>query len=227
MPVDFMSIRRFAIPDIHGCALSFAALLHDVLRIRTSDRVYLLGDYIDRGPRSREVVDHIVELRDKGFSILPLRGNHDDMLLRACGDLDFFRVWMLNGGGATLKSFDVDEPCDIPLSYRRFFNTLPFYLELDDYILVHAGFNFLADDPFSDKEAMLWTRTREVNSALIGRKKVIIGHTPVSRETIKHSLESDLILLDNGCVYTSRDYLGTLAALNLDTRSLYFQKNID
>lgn len=222
-----MSSRRFAIPDIHGCALSFAALLHDVLRIGLSDRVYLLGDYTDRGPRSREVIDHILELQNKGFSIIPIRGNHEDMLLRACGSLDYFRVWILNGGGATLKSFDVDEPCDIPLPYRRFFDALPFYLELEDYILVHAGLNFMADDPFSDKEAMLWTRTREVNTSQIGRKKLVTGHTPVSRNSIRQALESSLIPLDNGCVYTSSESLGTLTALDLDTRSLYFQKNID
>lgn len=222
-----MSTRRFAIPDIHGCALSFAALLHDVLRIGTTDRVYLLGDYTDRGPRSREVIDQIFELQSNGFAILPIRGNHEDMLLRACGNLDYFRVWMLNGGGATLKSFGFDEPCDIPLSYRRFFDALPFYLELEDYILVHAGLNFMADDPFSDKEAMLWSRTVEVDTSMIGSKKIVTGHTPVSRNIVKQSLESNLIQLDNGCVYASSEHLGTLTALDLDTRSVYFQNNID
>jgi serine/threonine protein phosphatase 1 len=217
-----MKTRRFAIPDIHGCAHTFAALLHEVLRIETSDTVYLLGDYTDRGPRSKEVIDHIFELESKGFSVY-----HDDMLLRACGNLDFFRIWMLNGGRATLKSFGVDNPCELPLLYRRFFDALPFYLELEDYVLVHAGLNFLADDPFSDKEAMLWTRTHEAKNELIGQKKVITGHTPVSRETIKQSLSSGLIPLDNGCVYATTAQLGTLAALDLDTLSLFFQKNID
>lgn len=222
-----MRTRRFAIPDIHGCAHTFAALLYDVLRIQASDTLYLLGDYTDRGPRSKEVVDQIFELQSKGFSVYPLRGNHDDMLLRACGNLDFFRIWMLNGGGATLNSFGVDDPCELPLMYRRFFDALPFYLELEDFILVHAGLNFLADDPFSDKEAMLWTRSQEIHNDVIGQKKVITGHTPVSRETIRKSISSGLIPLDNGCVYATTVQLGTLAALDLDTFSLYFQKNID
>jgi serine/threonine protein phosphatase 1 len=220
-------MRRFAIPDIHGCAHTFAALLHEILRIKTSDTVYLLGDYTDRGPRSKEVIDHIFELQNKGFCVHPIRGNHDDMLLRACGNRDFFRIWMLNGGGATLASFGVDDPCEIPISYRRFFEALPFYLELEDFILVHAGLNFLADDPFSDKEAMLWTRTQEVRNDAIGQKKVITGHTPVSRETIKKSISSGLIPLDNGCVYATEKQFGTLCALDLNTLSLYFQKNID
>jgi len=222
-----MKKRRFAIPDIHGCAHTFAALLHEVLRIETSDTVYLLGDYTDRGPRSKEVIDHIFELQSRGFSVYPIRGNHDDMLLRACGNRDFFRIWMLNGGGATLASFGVDDPCELPISYRRFFEALPFYLELEDFILVHAGLNFLADDPFSDKEAMLWSRPQEVRNDVIGQKKVITGHTPVSREAIKKSISSGLIPLDNGCVYATEKQFGTLCALDLDTLSLYFQNNID
>jgi serine/threonine protein phosphatase 1 len=222
-----MISRRFAIADIHGCANTFAALLHDVLRIRTPDTLYLLGDYTDRGPRSKAVIDQILELQNKGFSVYPIRGNHDDMLLRSCGNLDFFRIWMLNGGRETLTSFDVDDPCKLPLLYRRFFDGLPFYLELDDYIIVHAGLNFQSGDPFSDKEAMLWTRSEEIYPEMIGKKKVIIGHTPVSRETIRQSLQSGLIHLDNGCVYAANAQLGTLCALNLDTHSLFFQKNID
>ncbi|MGA7829082.1 MAG: metallophosphoesterase family protein [Geobacteraceae bacterium] len=222
-----MRNRRFAIPDIHGCAHTFAALLHDVLRIQKKDTLYLLGDYTDRGPRSKEVIDQIFDLQSKGFSIHPIRGNHDDMLLRACGNLDYFRIWMLNGGGATLESFGVEDACELPLTYRRFFDALPYYLELEDYILVHAGLNFQANDPFSDKEAMLWTRSREIDHKLIGYKKVLTGHTPTPRETIKKYISSRLIPLDNGCVYATETQFGTLTALDLDTLSLYFQKNID
>ncbi len=222
-----MRTRRFVIPDIHGCASTFSALLHDVLKIHSSDILYLLGDYADRGPRSKEVIDQIFGLQSAGFPVYPIRGNHDDLLLRACGNIDYLRVWILNGGRATLDSFGVEDPCEIPLTYRKFFNELPFYLELDDYILVHAGLNFQKEDPFSDKEGMLWTRSREIHSELIGHKKVITGHTPVSRETIKQSFSSGLIPLDNGCVYATTAELGTLTALDLDTHSLYFQKNID
>lgn len=189
--------------------------------------IYLLGDYTDRGPRSKEVIDQIFTLRSEGFSVYPIRGNHDDMLLRACSSIDYLRIWRSNGGNATLDSFGVEDPCEIPLTYRRFFDTLPYYLELDDYILVHAGLKFQGNDPFRDKEAMLWTRSQVVDSELIGHRKVITGHTPVSRETIKQSISTGLIPLDNGCVYATTAQLGTLAALDLDSHSLYFQKNID
>lgn len=222
-----MSHRRFVIPDIHGCALSFAALLHDVLRVQQGDTVYLLGDYIDRGPRSKEVLDNILFLQNRGFSVQPLRGNHDDMFLRACGSLDHLRLWLLNGGRTTLASFNREDPCEIPISYRRFIHDLPYFYSLDDFILVHAGLNFERDDPFDDREAMLWTRLREVDTKKTSGKKIISGHTPVSRETIKRSISTSHILLDNGCVYSGKAELGTLAALELNSLSLFFQKNIE
>jgi len=223
-----MPRRRFVIPDIHGCSLTFSALLHDVLRIKKTDTLYLLGDYIDRGPRSREVVDSILLLRQKGYSVHALRGNHDDMLLRACGDLDYFRAWLLNGGKKTLESFGIDDPCDTPLVYKRFLSRLPYYFELEDFILVHAGLNRQSDDPFSDTEAMLWARPSSINDTrTIAGKPIISGHTPVTRETIKNSVRTGWILLDNGCVYASNTELGSLAALELNSLSLFFQKNID
>jgi serine/threonine protein phosphatase 1 len=222
-----MSRRRFVIPDIHGCARTFAALLHDVLRLKSTDILYLLGDYTDRGPRSREVVDAIMHLQQTGYLLYPLRGNHDDMLLRACGNLDYLRVWLLNGGRTTLESFGVDDPCEIPLLYRRFFSRLPYYLELEDCILVHAGLNYHAENPFSDTDAMLWSRPSDGEADCIAGKAVISGHTPVTRETIKRCLHTGRILLDNGCVYSTKPELGTLAALELDSRTLYFQKYID
>lgn len=219
--------RRFAIPDIHGCARTFAALLFDALRIKMSDTIYLLGDFTDRGPRSREVIDLIWELQDRGFKIHPIRGNHDEMLLQSCTSLDHLRLWMLNGGRATLESFGVEGPCEIPAAYRKFLSSLPCFLELEDFILVHAGLNFQVADPFSDREAMLWTRSVETEPARIGYRKVVSGHTPVTREAIKRSLSTGHILLDNGCVYSAAPELGTLAALELNTLSLYFQANLD
>lgn len=225
--VIFMLVRRFVIPDIHGCARTFAALVFDVLRIRETDVLYLLGDYVDRGPRSREVIDLIWSLQRDGFIVYPIRGNHDEMFLQSCGSLDYFRMWILNGGRTTLESFGVEDPCGIPGSYRRFFAGLPYYLELEDSILVHAGLNFETGDPFADTQAMLWSRDGEVKPELIGYRKIISGHTPVDRETIRQSLATGRILLDNGCVYAPHPDLGTLAALELNTMSLYFQVNID
>ncbi len=222
-----MPARRFVVPDIHGCARTFSALLEKILNLGPKDVLYLLGDYTDRGPRSKEVIDIIMNLKRQGQAVYTLRGNHDDMLVRACGSLDYLRVWLLNGGRTTLASFGVEDPCEIPSVYRNFLANLPYFFELDKFILVHAGLNFLADDPFKDTEAMLWNRAGAADPRRTKGKTIISGHTPVSRETIRESLATGHILLDNGCVYKDQPGLGTLAALELDTLSLYFMKNIE
>ncbi len=219
--------RRFVVPDIHGCARTFRRLVHEVLRLERRDTLYLLGDLIDRGPDSKGVVDEVLRLRGEGFNVRPLRGNHEEMLLNACFDRAMFRVWMLNGGNATLTSFGVEDPCELPPSYRAFFALLPTHLVLDDYVLVHAGLNFLADDPFSDHEAMLWSRWNEVDPARIGGRRLVCGHTPRPLVAIRHSLATDRIRLDNGCVYGPAGGLGTLTALELDTLTLITQECLD
>jgi serine/threonine protein phosphatase 1 len=222
-----MRDRRYVIPDIHGCALTFRRLLENIIHLKKSDDLYLLGDTIDRGPRSREVLDIIHQLKENGYRVQSIRGNHEEMFLNACSNRSFFRLWMLNGGRATLSSFGVEDACEIPSGYRNLMASFPFFIELDKFILVHGGLNFTKSDPLSDKEAMLWSRDKEVVKELIGGRRLIGGHTPLSREDIKASLTSDRIILDNGCVYQHESGLGSLAALELTTMTLYFQKNID
>ena len=72
--------RRWAIPDIHGCAKTFAALIEQ-LKPKPEDQIFLLGDYINRGPDSVGVIDFLLKMREEGFHVYTLRGNHEDMLL--------------------------------------------------------------------------------------------------------------------------------------------------
>ena len=222
-----MSPRRFVIPDIHGCSRTFRRLLEEVIRLSPSDSLYLLGDMIDRGPGSREVLDTVLHLQANGYRITPLRGNHEEMLLLSCRDRSYFRLWMINGGHATLESFGIEDGCDIPLPYRRFLESLPFYVQLDDFILVHGSLNFLDPDPLGDTEAMLWSRDPLVERERIGGRRVIGGHTPVGLDDIRSSLKGDKIMLDNGCVYSGIPGLGSLTALNLDTMTLHIQPNCE
>jgi serine/threonine protein phosphatase 1 len=222
-----MRPRHIVIPDIHGCALTFRRLLERVIRVQRSDAIFLLGDTIDRGPRSREVLDTILEYRGKGYDIQSLRGNHEDMLLNSCRDRSFFRMWMMNGGRETLQSFGVEDACEIPVVYLRLMEEFVFYLEFGDFIMVHASLNCSMPDPLMDREAMLWSRNHDVDCSLLGGKRVIGGHTPTDMERIRQSLTSNKILLDNGCVYTFVSGQGNLLALELETMELYSQKNID
>ena len=222
-----MNSRRIVISDIHGCALTFRRLLHEVIDFRRDDRLFLLGDTIDRGPSSKEVIDYIVSLQEDGFQVRPLRGNHEDMFLRSCSDKNFFNLWMLNGGRATLENFGVEDSRCVPNTYRQLIAEWPFFIALPDYILVHGGLNFTAADPFADQEAMLWSRDEFVDTARIGGRKLIGGHTPVGIDDVRRSLVTDRIMLDNGCVYKGMPGLGRLVALDLDSMALHVQENID
>lgn len=218
--------RRFVIPDIHGCALTLDRLLREVIRLKRCDELYLLGDYIDRGPRSREVLDILMGLVMKGYRVFPLRGNHEEMFLNSCSNRDFFRMWILNGGRATLDSFGVEDACDIPLKYRRFLAEMPYYRILPDFVLVHASLNFDVPNPFADTEAMLWSRSLEVRKELTGGRRVIGGHTPMNRTEILRGLATDRIVLDNGCAYPEKPGMGCLVALDIDSMTLFSQENI-
>jgi serine/threonine protein phosphatase 1 len=222
-----MKPRHFVIPDIHGCELTFSRLLERVIRLQRSDTLFLLGDTIDRGPRSREVLDRIRDMQLSGFDIRAVRGNHEEMLINSCRDRSYFRMWMINGGHETLRSFGVEDACEIPPVYRRFLESFPFFMEFGDFIMVHASLNFRMPDPFQDREAMLWSRSREAISSLIAGRRLIGGHTPLDMDEIRRSLATDKIMLDNGCVYSGEPGLGNLLALELETMTLHSQKNID
>jgi serine/threonine protein phosphatase 1 len=222
-----MPPRTFIIGDIHGCAATLRRLVDGTLRPFLDDRIYLLGDLIDRGPDSKGVLDFIFELRERGLSVSSVRGNHEEMCLQAADDLYRLELWIANGGLATLKSFQADCPGDIPRLYRELLRALPLYIQLDDFIIVHAGLNFDMPGPFDDTSAMLWTRSPVVDRQRIGGRRLICGHSPVPRSRLEASLDSSKIMLDNGCVFGGRPELGCLAALELESMTVQYQENID
>jgi serine/threonine protein phosphatase 1 len=218
---------RYTISDIHGCAKTFKALLARI-SFTKQDELFLLGDYIDRGPDSRGVIDHIWELQNKGFQIYCLRGNHEQMLLdevakvNECGD----------GEPATLASFEVNQNIDIPKKYIFWMKRLEYYFELDDYILVHAGLNFSNKDPLADLQEMMWIRRWYdlIDRTWLGKKIIIHGHTPARKSAVEDSLkildQLPVISIDAGCFYKSEGF-GNLCAFNLENREIIFQPNLD
>ncbi len=222
-------MARFAITDIHGCLKTFRNLLEDKLQVSKRDSVYLLGDYVDRGPDSKGVLDYIMNLQKKGYKIEGLRGNHEDMMVKSLFGEGQKQHWFRNGGRATMASFKVENPKDIQPRYFDFIDSLNYFFELDDYLLVHAGFNFKNENIFEDKEYMLWTRNHRPKKEMLGGKKVVHGHTPITQLTLSRQFKNGQTLdinLDNGCVYQNDGY-NHLVALNLDNLELTFQENID
>jgi serine/threonine protein phosphatase 1 len=225
-----MTSRIFVIGDVHGCARTLRYLVTQVIRLAPGDSLYLLGDLIDRGPDSKGVLDFIFQLAATGFNVTPVRGNHEEMCLRAPYNQSGMDMWTANGGLATLESFQADGPGDIPHNYLHFLQSLPYYVLLDDFVIVHAGLNFELTapfDPFDDTGAMLWTRSDVVDRQRIGGRRLVCGHTMVTRQRLEASLLSDKIMLDNGCVTARWPDMGYLAALELNSMQLSWQKNID
>ncbi|RNI27512.1 serine/threonine protein phosphatase [Rufibacter immobilis] len=217
---------RYAISDIHGCCKTFRYMVEEELRLQPQDHLYLLGDYIDRGPDSKGVLEYIMSLREKGYQVTTLSGNHEDMLLHARDNAAHRTAWLRISGGETLKSFDAESLDGISPRYWDFLEQLELYVALEDYLLVHAGFDFSLQDPFSDRESMLWIRHFEVDVTVLGNRKIVHGHTPTPLSKMEHSLKTEqrpVINIDGGCTYWAG--YGYLTALNLDTLQLHRVRN--
>ncbi len=224
-----LSGRRFAIGDIHGCYETFHHLIKNKLKITQYDQLFLLGDYIQKGPRSRDTLDYIIKLIKRGYKIYPLRGNHEDELLNAANNHPILLKWLCRKSPDLLKDDKVRE------KHLKFIKTMPYFYELPDFYLVHGGFNLNIDNPLKDKKAMLWRRMQEKNITFGGEKRIIHAHRPQTLESIQRRVlkRAKIIGLDNGVVYTKKhkyfEYtkLGNLCALNLDTFELTIQPNIE
>ncbi len=218
--------KRWAISDIHGCNKTFKQLL-ERMELQPDDYLYLLGDYINKGPRSKKVIKTILKLREDGHKVRCLIGNHEELLLRALEDPMLIPTFNQQGGKQTLKSFKVKTIADIPTEYLNFFYSLEYYIELEDFVLVHASLNFLDKNPFTDRFAMLWSRSNRIIPAKIQYRRIIHGHTPTKLTVIREGLKkikNYSICIDAGCVYKGEE-LGNLIALNLDTFEILVQKN--
>lgn len=168
--------RTIAIGDIHGCSKALRGLL-EAISPQSDDTFILLGDYIDRGPDSRGVVDILVELRSI-CQVVPLRGNHEVMFLgvRWGGLPD--EHWKLSGGQATLASYGGDLS-RVPDSHLDFFGGLRAFHETERAIFVHAGYLptvNMADQP---DQSLYWDHLPAIPPGPhCSGKTVFVGHTP-------------------------------------------------
>lgn len=222
--------RRILITDIHACYHSFKVLLEEKVALKQEDHLYLLGDYINKGPYSKEVLDYLMQLKEHGCQLQMLRGNHEQELLGAYDGTKSLDGFLGKGGGSLLKNFGVQRLEELPEKYIRFCRELDYFTELPDYLLVHAGFDFSKQNPFIESEIMLNIRGYEVDISKTKGRPVLHGHTPTDLVKILHSLEQKNSLhysLDAGCVYRDDPRQAHLLALELDTWKTWSQPNID
>jgi len=206
-----------AIGDIHGCAQSLDALL-DKLDLGSGDHLLFVGDYIDRGPDSRGVIDRLLRLRDE-VKCTFLRGNHEAMMLDYL-DTGSFNLWRVNGGVSTLQSYAGAGGGDtnIPDSHAEFVRETKLYHETDAFFFVHAGLraDLTIEENLSreDERTFLWERDHLGADDVAWEKPVVCGHTPrpepINREKLIH--------VDTGCVYHMQPGMGRLTAVHLPER---------
>jgi serine/threonine protein phosphatase 1 len=208
-----MKPRTIAIGDIHGCSAALSALL-EAIRPRPEDCIVTLGDYINRGPDSRGVIERLINLAHR-CRLFPLLGNHDQMILEARSGLHRM-TWIGMGGLATLDSYGTGRDLDlIPHEHFEFLESCLDYHETDTHIFVHA--NYFPDIPMGEQHVgmMRWESIRGMTpGAHESGKTVIVGHTSQKNGEI----------LDLGHVKCIDTYCyggGWLTALDVETEEVW------
>jgi serine/threonine protein phosphatase 1 len=214
--------KLYAIGDIHGCFEPLKLLVENKMQPEKQDKIIILGDFIDRGPQSKDVVDYLIQLRSSGFDVTLLKGNHEAMLLDAIKGEDSLHRWLYYGGEATLKSFGVKHPSELNAFYLDFFATLPSHCEIGKYLFVHAGFNDALANPFDDTHAMLWESQTRYSNPILASKTVVHGHRPLPLDAcIKQILQKNLVInIDTGCCYSDKTGFGKLTALEVFSKTI-------
>ncbi|WP_239004676.1 metallophosphoesterase family protein [Paenibacillus tepidiphilus] len=218
-----------AISDIHGCHRELNALLAKADYSPSRDRLVLMGDYVDRGPDSRAVVEQVMALHEQHGAVV-LKGNHDQMACDALNSEDDDKLdthWLTNGGYQTLMSycgqqFFVQEAGWT--EYKRakaylkeefgdhfdFLNRLPVYYESEQHLFVHAGIDPAVTDWRTQRPYdFIWIREAfHKHPVVTTDKTVVFGHTPTlglhQREEIWYSPLGDKIGIDGACAYGHR-----------------------
>lgn len=208
--------RTYAVGDIHGCAAELEVLLTALVqseRLRPEDLVIFIGDYIDRGPQSKAVVDLLLTFLQSHRRCVFLKGNHEDMLLAYLGlpGRDGM-AYLANGGTQCLMSYGLAQGEGPPPSAEETRNAIPkehlhFYTNLDsccvlpDYIFAHAGLNPLRDMRLQIDDDLLWIRDEFISNRHFFGRPVVFGHTPY--EDVLFNLPYK-IGIDTGCVYGNK-----------------------
>lgn len=230
--------RIYAIGDVHGQVDLLAKLLQqisdDVAKapVGTLTMLVMLGDYIDRGLGSREVIEALSKLSGFPTRLRFLKGNHEQAMLAFLADPGAGPVWVQHGGGETLASYGVkppapDAPGDlweaarsallnaIPDHHTRFLDELEHYVLIEPYLFVHAGVD--PDKPLKDQteQDLLWIRDRFLYSSRQLEYIIVHGHTPEQAPF----RDERRIGIDTGAYIT-----GVLTAVRLEADTAHFMQ---
>ncbi|MES1199322.1 MAG: metallophosphoesterase family protein [Pseudomonadota bacterium] len=235
-PPAFLAGRvGFAVGDVHGRADLLERMFDDLEQFADGEAqerpvVVFVGDYIDRGPDSKDVIDLLVSGRPFGFERRFLKGNHEQLLIDFSNNPTRARAWLAHGGANTLASYGVRPPpvsgnaaalADtldelqqrMPKAHAHFLDNLERFVEAGDYLFVHAGID--PSKPLKDQSDtdLFWIRERFLQHDKPLSHCVVHGHTPVRAPT----REGSRIAIDTGA-YAS----GVLTAARLEGTSVSF-----
>lgn len=217
---------RYVISDLHGDFNKFKAML-DKIQLSKDDTLYILGDMVDRGDEPISLVQYIM----KQPNMKVLLGNHEDMMLKVLEnpeDEKAYNHWERNGGEVTYTQYQALHMRE-QVEIKVFLNALPLYIELEDYLLVHAGMRIEREGQYwcevkeqQIRRDLIWMRYDFIHEPTIADKKVIFGHTQTFNFGQPGNIwfGEDKIGID--CGIYSREEGGRLGCLNLDTLETYY-----
>jgi len=204
--------RTIAIGDVHGCSDALASVLRHI-DPQPDDTIICLGDYVDRGADSKGVLDMLIQLGGD-CHLIPLLGNHDEMMLRAADDRAAFEEWLELGGITTLDSYGAAGLMShIPVEHIQFLRSCQSWFETETHFFVHA--NYDPNLPFDqqDDQHLRWLSLRDYMPGPHRSGKIaVVGHTP-QNEVLNIGY---LICLDTGCAFD-----GKLTAMEMSSGELW------
>ena len=219
-----------AIGDVHGRLDLVDALWPQIdaaSRVSSARRRMLIfiGDYVDRGPQSRELVDRLLK-GFTGFETVFLKGNHDETMLRFLIDPKMGEAWRSFGGLETLRSYGVEHgprkdwsqtrsafAAALPHEHLQFFKNLKLHVTVGDYLFVHAGVKPRVPLDEQRETDLLWIREEFLDSAVNFGRVVVHGHTPSDAPEVR----PNRIGIDTGAYATNN-----LTAVLLEERTRRF-----
>lgn len=215
--------RIFLTSDIHGHYSMFEELL-DKIKLTKKDLLIILGDSCDRGPKTYELYKKYYDLEKEGYNIKHLRGNHEDMLIKAMesGDNDH---WYRNGGEKTQKSFYNNSESKDTLTFEEWLeregiksvkwfvdwlDRIPIMISGKKNLFVHAAFDTTKSEDEQEYRFLIWDRNDFWTNNKTG-KAIYFGHTPSKDGKIKHYVN------DVHCIDTGSYKNGIIACVELKT----------
>ena len=221
--------RQLIVGDIHGCSITLDALLEKI-DLQANDQIVFVGDYINKGPDSKGVLDTLIQLKKEYQHVYFLRGNNESYFYKTLKKSEA-RVLRL---ARRYKVEDLFKYEGIKFflrkKYRKFLKSTLHYIESDEFFVVHAGFDFKSEIPFYNTFDMLWMRNFKSNKKLQNYKPVVHGHKITPIKQIRKAVEKKKydIPIDNGCVLgNSKNNYGRLICFDFTNQILIEQQNVE